>query len=195
VRRSHRSVSPSKIASPKKTAGVARQRKSNKKVEKTEKIDDGELSEASTKLSSKDVQEATKEAVSEDAAQLDELKEEEPVVRVNVTTDTEVKGDVEVTHTHVEVEMPAGSPQLPLPEDTAAMIAKAKEMVEAAREANDTAPNSLRKRKVEEVDEADTEESAVVEAPAKKAKVETELKKERVKTRALIGISATLAIG
>lgn len=94
--------------------------------------------------------------------------------------------------------MPANLPELPLPEDTEAMIAKAKEMVEAAvkgqAEANANTSKKL-KRKVEEVDaESEDEEAAVV--VSKRAKVEVvELKKERVKTRTLLGISATLVIG
>lgn len=144
-------------------------------------------------------EETSDSEVKDEVKEVKEVKEE-PKVRVNVDTEVIVNGDTETTHTHVEVEMPAGLPELPLPEDTEAMIAKAKEMVEAAvkgqADANVVTSKKL-KRKAEDVeedeDEEDEEKTLVV---AKRPKIEVaQLKKERVKTRTLLGISATLVLG
>jgi len=174
-----------------------------------EEVSTSESSEPSASVAPEDspIIAKKKDAKADDA---DGKSAAEKKVTVTVEKNVSVKDEVETTQTHVEVEMPAGLPELPLPEDGAAMIAKAKEMVDAANEKDKAAQKSAdeislptflkrSKRKAEEVEE-DEDEDAVAEAgsvapAAKKAKVETELKKEKVKTRALIGISATLAIG
>lgn len=120
---------------------------------------------------------------------------EESKVRVQVDQDIEVNGDTEVTHTNVTVEMPAWSPELPLPEDTEAMLEKAKQMVEEAK-ALEGSPvvKSSRKRKVEEVEPSDIDTELPVQ-PAKRARVlEEKYKRERVRTRAVFGVAASLAV-
>ncbi|EEP80351.1 conserved hypothetical protein [Uncinocarpus reesii 1704] len=126
-------------------------------------------------------------------------------VKVNVESETVVDSteDLETTRTNVTVEMPNGLPELPLPQDTDEMIARAKEMVEEAvklqeaqEETGNPSSNPARKRKVEEaVEEEEAEAQTTPAQPAKKARLlEARLRRERVRNRALIGVTATLAI-
>ena len=119
--------------------------------------------------------------------------ESSDMVKVEVDQSVEVDGNTEVTHTNVTVEMPAGSPELPLPEDTEKMLETARKMVEEAK-ALDGSPKISKKRKAQDPEPSDIDAALPVQ-PAKKARVlEEKLKREKVRTRAMLGVTATLAI-
>lgn len=117
-------------------------------------------------------------------------------VKVEVETTTK-PGDLgeEIERTKVNVEMPTGHAELPLPDDTQQMLETARRMVaEAQRVAGPSTGKG--KRKVEEMiedDEDDVESGRPV--PAKRARtLEIELRKEKIKRRAMTGIAAGIII-
>jgi hypothetical protein len=150
-----------------------------------------------------------------------EPREEDPKVKVHVHE--EISKDttgVETKHVVTEVDIPHMGGQPPSAEEIAEMMAAAKEMVEKQRaeDNNATLPEDAAeepvkakgaaakksKRKAEKISLDEEEESKKAEgaltvtedAPAsKKVKTEVELRKQRVKNRALLGLGATVAVG
>lgn len=144
----------------------------------------------------KEIQEETEEQT----VPVKKASEENVKVDVESTVEVDTTADLETTRTNVFVELPASAPELPLPEDTETMIATAKEMVEEATRlqeetaGNPTSSKSSKKRKAVEKDE-DHEAEGTSGQPAKRAKtLETTLRRERVRNRALFGVTATLAL-
>jgi hypothetical protein len=119
---------------------------------------------------------------------------------IEIGTAVQVNGDVEITTTNLKIEMPGGSADFPPPEDPDQLIEKAKEMVREARKLDGQLFEDAKslKRKAEELADDDEEDEEVAHdlQPAKKARLlEHQLKKEKVRNRALLGVAATLAIG
>ncbi|KAI1809806.1 DNA-binding domain of Mlu1-box binding protein MBP1 [Poronia punctata] len=128
--------------------------------------------------------------------------EEEPKIHIKVGQEVQFNAGVETTHTAVEVDLPVADGP-PSAEEAALMIEKAKEMVAAAAAENaengvsDSVESSKGKRKAEEIatDEEEQAGETSEEHRSKKVKTEVQLRKERVRNRALVGLSATLAVG
>ena len=176
--RSTRSASPSKIASPTKSKASPRKRQ-------TKAMKEANIANANAAS-------AVLQSALDDVAST--IAPEPEKVKVEVDSRVEVNGGTETTHTNVIVEMPVGSPELPLPESTEQMLETAKKMVEEAKALEGGSPKVTRKRKVEEVEPDDIDAELPLQ-PVKKAKVlEEKLKREKVRTRALVGVTATLAI-
>ncbi len=183
--RSTRSASPSKIASPVKNKASPRKPRQTKAMK--------EANIANAEAASATLQSALDDAASTAASPPPAIDGEK--VKVEVDSRVDVNGDTETTHTNVTIEMPTGSPELPLPEDTEKMLETAKRMVEEAKALDgESSTKVTRKRKAEEVEASDIDAELPVQ-PAKKAKVlEEKLKREKVRARALVGVTATLAI-
>ncbi|KAL2019831.1 hypothetical protein VTK56DRAFT_9093 [Thermocarpiscus australiensis] len=142
------------------------------------------------------------ESVEKERAVVLEPVEEEPKIKVHVDQDVKVdaEGD-EVKHTKFELEVPIVG-ELPSPEDAAKMMADAKAMVEAAVKADNESAAALssgkNKRKADAIAQDETEENkeGAVEPPqAKKVKTEAEIRKEKIRKRAYLGLTATVAVG
>ena len=177
-----RASSPEKKGSPQKNVKKPRATKAT-----TKEANAATAREASASL------QATLDSV---ASVADSESVTEDKVKVDVQSTVEKKGDTETTTTNVKIEMPKDAAEMPLPESPEEMIEKAKEMVEEARKLDGEAGLSSSKRKAEELDE-DSDESRDSELqPAKKARLlQQQIKKEKVRNRALIGVAATLVIG
>ncbi|PNY26162.1 Bouquet formation protein 4 [Tolypocladium capitatum] len=210
--RARRSVSPTKGS--KRAPASPRKRSTKAKVEAAETQVDGDAKKG------KHDNIVMKTTTFEPAVVL-EPREEDAKVRVHVDEgiSTDVHG-VETKHTITEVEIPlpsAGEP--PSAEEIAKMMDAAKEMVNKDRAAEEpsaedskteekkaksesSAKKSKRKaadmsvsEKMPSKEGGDADEVKEEQPRAKKAKTETELRKNRVRNRALFGIGATVAVG
>ncbi|KAK5165111.1 uncharacterized protein LTR77_009208 [Saxophila tyrrhenica] len=106
----------------------------------------------------------------------------------------------EIDHTNLKIEMPASHPDLELPESAEGMLEQARSMVEAANQVDGrriTSPGAWStrgKRKAAELGE-EGEELGMGPAAKRARKAELELRKERLRRRALVGIAGSLALG
>ncbi|GAB1734905.1 hypothetical protein NU195Hw_g1376t1 [Hortaea werneckii] len=127
----------------------------------------------------------------------------------------DIVGEEDEERTKVNIELPAGNLDLPLPNDTEAMLREARRMVQEAEDlsagassegGNATTSSSNKpsksKRKAEEM--IDEDDEVGLEGPraadggpaaSKRARVEIKLRKEKIKKRAAVGITASLALG
>ena len=199
--RARRSASPTKIPASKRAIASPRKRSAKVKAESVESTPS-----VATKADAPngEVFDVAVTAVESEPAVVFEPKEEEAKVKIIVDQDIKVSKDgTETKHTAVAVELPLpAAGELPTAEETAKMVAEAKEMVKAAAEtvaaSNMSAGSKKGKRKAAEIATAEKkaeEEGAAEEPSAKKARTEVEEKKKKIRARALIGISASIAIG
>lgn len=119
-------------------------------------------------------------------------------VHVEVDAAVDINGAVDTEHTKVKVDVlsdRAAPTEPPGPVEAAKMIATAQKMVEGARKIDGILSHRAPKRKADELD-VEEDEEILMGPPAKETKVlEQQLKTEKVKTKALLGLSATLAVG
>lgn len=127
------------------------------------------------------------------------VKKEVASVKVEVDEEVQTTDDGETKITHVKVELPTGEP--PSIESTEDMIEKARAMVAEARKIDGdfSSPAKRKMQEIEDTEEQDLSEGSDEESEERKAKrtkvLEDQLRREKIKNRALLGLSATLALG
>lgn len=126
-------------------------------------------------------------------------------VQVEVKKSADAEIPARTTQTTVPIDMPITLPEAPSAAETEKMIAEAKQMVQEAVEAraeekatgepsSAKAAKAVKKRKPEELSD-DEEDEETKTLRTKRARVlEDKLKRERVRNRALVGVTAAFAL-
>jgi len=137
----------------------------------------------------------TEETVATTETTVEEVTtKKEPTVKVEIDNIHQTNGDLEIEKTRVKVEYPHDEAKfLPIPETTEDLMAKAKAMVEESRKLDIEVPT--KKRKAEEPADESTGDDGFTPPQVKRSRVlEEQLKKEKIKSRALIGLSIGLTL-
>ncbi|EFQ36203.1 KilA-N domain-containing protein [Colletotrichum graminicola] len=214
--RSRRSASPTKTAAPRP---VRSPRKRRTKADSVEPRESTPTLTTATKLQVNGIIDEDRDAearvetaiktIETEPAAAPEPKKQDTKAKIFVDQDLKTDEDGnETKRTAVSLELPLLSSAPPTAEETARMIAEAKQMVEAAGIKSDEGVDSPQvkkgKRSAEEISKGDDEDKeqdgevdSAEEPRAKKAKTaEVQVKKLRVRNRALFGLSAvSLAVG
>ncbi|EGX95379.1 KilA/APSES-type HTH DNA-binding domain [Cordyceps militaris CM01] len=206
-RRSQRSVSPAKSSSRK--APASPRKRSSKAAKAAADKEAGAVVNGDSESSVPRVTEFEPTVVLQPVQPYDD-DDDDGIVRI-VEEPVKVARGSDKKQTVTEVEVPlltAGQP--PSAEEIAAMVATAKEQVESAKEADKTAaaksgakPEAKKgKRKASDItpaeegaDKKDVAEPKESQPRSKRAKTDAEVRKDRVRNRAFIGIGATVAVG
>lgn len=165
---------------------------------KSVRSDKAEVPEASSKTPSRKIATPRKPRKSRGKSAEPEALLNGDTARVEIETETKpsLTGEEDVESTKVNIEMPTGHPDLPLPDNASEMLDKAREMVkEAGKITNASAAKG--KRKVKDMLEGDDDEAALSPGPESKRQrpATVELRKERLSRRALTGIAVSLGVG
>ncbi|RMZ76336.1 hypothetical protein DV738_g5003, partial [Chaetothyriales sp. CBS 135597] len=179
-----RSASPSKgTASPVKKAAPSPRKRQTKK-EKEAAIANANAASASLQSSLDDAASVAGSSTAVDSTTTSPVLNDQVAVKVEVAIDDDVIEanshiKSETAPAQVTDELPVSVAELPSPEDGKALLESARQM---------SSPKIKRKRKVAEAEPSQ---------PAKKAKVQAQeevVKRDKVRTRAFVGLTATLAI-
>ncbi|KAF2217348.1 hypothetical protein CERZMDRAFT_116312 [Cercospora zeae-maydis SCOH1-5] len=143
---------------------------------------------------------ATTAEPEESAASVEQVNGNAPAdtVKVEVETTIEPNREGEIEDVKLKLELPSNHPDLEIPDNTADMLEKARQMVAEARKIEGNASARAKsKRKIDEVVEEDdeVEAEAASRAASKVKPVEVELRKEKIRRKALTGVAVTAAIG
>lgn len=199
--RSRRSVSPTKgskraTASPRKRSVKA----------KSESVEVSDEHSAVTNGDGKEHDVALQTSDRQPAVTLEAREEEDQKVKVHVDEETKkTKKGEQTKHTITEMPLPtAGEP--PSADEVARMMEAAKDMVQMDKDGDDktaktdepgtTGKKGKRKAASMSAGEEDAKGAKQEEKPVtKKARTEPEMRKARVKNRALVGLGVTAAVG
>ncbi|OJI96152.1 hypothetical protein ASPVEDRAFT_35495 [Aspergillus versicolor CBS 583.65] len=122
-------------------------------------------------------------------------EDEEDKVKIDIKSDASEGTGVQTAQTTISVEMPISLPEAPSAEETQEMIAQAKEMVKEAVKGPAESSAAAKKRGADEAELSEEEDDETKKLRTKRAKVlEEKLKRERVRNRALVGVTAAFAL-
>ncbi|KAF4554773.1 Hypothetical protein D9617_3g018410 [Elsinoe fawcettii] len=211
-KRALRSASPTKIPAPE------REMKTPRKIATPKRTKRGRPAANSASVEPEEPAATVAKSTRKTSGRQKALKEdvvEEETVKVDISSQTEtlLNGD-EATTTNVKVETPAKHANLKVPDDAQAYLDSARKAIDEANKLTATRKETIRGRKRKAVDiSRDEEEDQVAESSkdagstvggaeeeegpsAKKVKITpVEVRRERIKKRATVGIGVGLAVG
>lgn len=208
-KRAVRSSSPTKKAAPEKESKTPRKASEPKSRKRSGAAADASAETEDAPTTTPKPRKASKNTKKEVATKDDNVK-----VTIKNSIEASPEGDAEIETTRVEVETPARHPKLGLPEDAQTYLDSAKKALQEARSLKEAHQGAVsargRKRKAADVSRDDDGELSSSEPTRKEAETtaeedlpvakrrrmqEIELRKERIKRRAAVGIVAGLAVG